>query len=148
MAVDRMSAFNCHQLGPDHIVSERTLTRSRQVLCHSSGVSSIARRLAWTIELGPMNRLAHVTIPWRISPATPRGSCSATHPIRHPGRRNRFERPERVMMGTESESLARGKNGAFHVWSEHFLPTARGTTHNVAVDLVRDDGDLVPIGNV
>lgn len=85
---------------------------------HSFGVRKISERAAWTTELGPMILFAHVNMPPRISPATSSGSCSAIHPIRHPGKRNRLERPLRVMMGTVVDSDARGWKGAFQVYTE------------------------------
>mgnify|MGYP006876483807 CR=1 FL=1 len=67
------------------------------------------------MELGPKIRLAHANIPSLISAATPAGSCSAIQPTRHPGRRNRLDRPDKVMTGTEVETAARGTNGSSHV---------------------------------
>lgn len=64
---------------------------------------------------GPKNLFDQTAIPSLIAPATPSGSYRAAHPKRHPGRRNLFESPENVMIGTEVESEARGIKGAVHV---------------------------------
>lgn len=79
---------------------------------HSSGVSSkILGKAFWTKLQGPIILFPQACNPFLIAAACPCGSCSAIQPNRQPGRRNRLDRPERVMMGTSEVRLARGVKG-------------------------------------